>query len=119
MGTFGEYVFRVMEDERCKLGMNTLLDCSEATPMPHSREQERSYSQFADRLTEESAAIRRKVAVMTGDSLVNFGVSRMREVPLSDSPIEMRVFQTTAEALAWLGLSPEIEPELITDTVFS
>ena len=40
----------------------------------------------------------------------------MREVPLSDSNIEMRVFRTYAEALDWLGLNEDLEGDLSTDT---
>ena len=114
MLSFGQYVFAIMSDPRCRPEMNTLLDCTEATvhaPTETDNEQQQ-YHRFVDELSKDDADPRRKVAVVAGDNLAAFGVSRMREVPLSDSSIQMMVFHHSDEALPWLGLPPDIVQEL-------
>ena len=109
-------VLAVADDPAFVRGMSTLLDCTEAEVPASSREDEKTYEQFAEELTnEETRGYRRKLAVVAGDNLAAFGVSRMREVPLSDSLLEMHVFRGQDEALEWLELNTSLSPTLSAD----
>lgn len=116
MPAFGRYVFAILEDPRCQPGMNTLLDCAGATVQPRAVEEERSYNRFVDQLTaNDNEAPERRVAVVAGENLAAFGVSRMREVPLAGTQIHMRVFNGGDEALTWLGLDADLASQLTAD----
>lgn len=112
--SFGEYIFQILDDPRCVPGMNTLLDCRESDVLARSQDEERRYNRFIERLTSDQDSPTRKVAVVAGSNLAAFGVSRMREVPLTDTQIDMQVFRETRDALIWLELSAGLETTLTT-----
>lgn len=103
--TFFGSVLAISDDPEFVRGMSTLLDCTESEVPAISREDEQSYEKVVDELTDETARdYKRKLAVLAGENLAAFGVSRMRQVPLSDSLLEMHVFRELEEALDWLEL---------------
>ncbi len=99
-------VLAISDDPEFVRGMSTLLDCTESEVPAISREDEQSYEKVVDELTDETARdYKRKLAVLAGENLAAFGVSRMRQVPLSDSLLEMHVFKELKEALDWLDVA--------------
>jgi len=100
------------QDDRFKMGMNTILDGSDAIPVDQPMAEKPEYSAFVDKVTDtEEYPEQRKLAIITGDKL-SFGLARMRGAPLQGSLLEPGVFNSLRDALQWLKLPGEVDLEI-------
>ena len=117
MQQFAEFSLAIpKQDARFRPGMSTLLDTRLATPpgKPNAAE-ETEFQLFGEEIqSTEMASMKRKLAIVVGD-LTSFGVTRMRAARLDDSTLALGVYNSIPEALAWLGLSAEVEADLVVD----
>lgn len=112
-------VLAISDDPKFVRGMSTLIDCTKLEVPATSMEDEQKYDEVVGELTDAQVRnYKRKLAVLAGDNLAAFGVSRMRQVPLSDSLLEMHVFRELREALEWLELTLPSNITLTADQAF-
>ena len=64
--------------------------------------------EFARKRAEQFAGVTPVKSVLLSEDWVGFGIARMYESLMKETPIDARAFHDRAKAAAWLGVPPEV-----------
>lgn len=107
-GQIRENIARVNADPKFRKGLNTLADITDARA-DIGYQQMRQFARYVETLHDVRGECKWAILAPTD---VSYGMSRMLEA-LTDSPsIHIQAFRSRKQALRWLGLPENYEPDV-------